>query len=92
MIILRAAVVAVAMGLNVLNQNKDSSPEVQIVTFATPYRLTTGFARVNGESLISTMPADFEKQGFLPLVNLGMGKIWTGNYQEKITFLKTMLE
>merc|ERR1719159_1320421 len=70
---------------------KKADTEVQIVTFATPYRLTTNFARVNGEALVSTMPSDFEKNGYLPLVNLGMGKIWTGNYQEKITFLKAFL-
>jgi hypothetical protein len=81
---------AAALPSNLLQRKAD--PEVQIVTFATPYRLTTNFARVNGESLVSTMPSDFEKNGFLPLVNLGMGKIWTGNYQEKITFLKTFLK
>merc|ERR1719393_145631 len=83
------AFVTVATAANLLQQKP--APEVQIVTFATPYRLTTNFARVNGESLVSTMPSDFEKHGYLPLVNLGMGKIWTGNYQEKITFLKTFL-
>jgi len=70
----------------------DKNQAVQVVTFATPYRLTTGFARVNGEALVATMPSDFEQNGYLPLVNLGMGKVWTGNYQEKITFLKTFLQ
>merc|ERR1719379_1433390 len=79
------------MAANLLQQ-KVAEPEVQIVTFATPYRLTTNFARMNGEALVSTMPSDFEKSGFDPLVNLGMGKVWTGNYQEKISFLKTFLE
>jgi len=85
---LAAALVQIATSLL---QKKKAEPELQIVTFATPYRLTTGFARLNGESLVSTMPSDFEKSGYLPLVNLGMGKIWTGNYQEKITFLKSHL-
>merc|ERR1719463_337554 len=70
---------------------KADEPKLQVVTFATPYRLTTNFARVQPDALVSTMKTDFEEKGFEPLVNLGMGKVWTGNYQEKITFLKTFL-
>jgi hypothetical protein len=87
--------IALASASNLLRGNKedvlDKDTKVQVVTFATPFRLTTNFARVNGEALVATMPSDFEQQGFDPLVNLGMGKTWTGNYQEKITFLKAFL-
>merc|ERR1719160_1680634 len=69
-----------------------SGTPVQIVTFATPYRLQTSFARVQPQSLVSTIESDFEQKGFEPLANLGDGKVWTGNYQEKITFLKNFMK
>jgi len=75
---------------NLLNKKADG-PKLQVVTFATPYRLTSNFARVQPDALVATMKSDFEEKGYEPLVNLGMGKVWTGNYQEKITFLKTFL-
>jgi len=75
-----------------LKIQKTDGPAVQVVTFATPYRLTTGFARVQPDSLMSSIKSDFEEKGFEPIVNLGAGKVWTSNYQEKITFLKTYLE
>merc|ERR1719326_2561304 len=83
-----ALITAVAGGF----LSKKDDTKVQVVTFATPYRLTTNFARVQPEALVSTMKSDFAEKGFEPLVNLGMGKVWTGNYQEKITFLKNFLD
>merc|ERR1719420_2269150 len=85
-----ALAIITAVACNLLDR-RINDPKVQVVTFATPYRLTTNFARVQPEALVSTMKTDFEAAGFEPLVNLGMGKVWTGNYQEKIIFLKTFL-
>jgi len=86
-----ACILALLTAVASLKIQKTDGPAVQVVTFATPYRLTTGFARVQPDALMSSVKSDFEEKGFEPIVNLGAGKVWTGNYQEKITFLKAFL-